>query len=104
MLFGAITGPLYDLGYVRPLIVTGAFLTCFGMMMTSIATEYYQLFLAQGVIVGLGAGCLFVPSVAIVAQWFTTRRALATGITAAGGSIGRKIPSNPHITSFDDIC
>jgi MFS family permease len=68
--------------------MAGAFLTCFGMMMTSIATEYYQFFLAQGVVVGLGAGCLFVPSVAIVAQWFSTKRALATGITAAGGSVG----------------
>ena len=59
------------------------------MMMTSLATYYYEIFLAQGVVVGLGAGCLFVPSVAIVATHFTSKRALMTGITAAGGSIGK---------------
>lgn len=60
-------------------------------MMTSLATQYWQLFLAQGVVTGLGAGCLFLPSIAIVATYFTTKRALATGITAAGGSIGSVI-------------
>ncbi|KAI9830722.1 MAG: hypothetical protein M1819_005386 [Sarea resinae] len=87
-LVGILTGPVYDKGYFRTLIIVGTFLTTFGMMMTSIATEYYQIFLAQGVVVGLGAGCLFVPSVAVVAQYFTTKRALATGITASGGSVG----------------
>jgi MFS family permease len=60
-------------------------------MMTSLGTEYYQIFLAQGLCVGLGTGCLFLPSVAIVATYFSTKRALATGITAAGGSIGSVI-------------
>lgn len=60
-------------------------------MMTSLATTYWQIFLAQGVCVGLGTGCLFLPSVAIVATYFSKKRALATGITAAGGSIGSVI-------------
>ena len=60
----------------------------FGMMMTSLSREYYQIVLAQGICIGIGAGCLFVPSVAIVATYFTTKRALMTGFTAAGGSIG----------------
>jgi MFS family permease len=87
-LVGILTGPVYDLGYFRELIMAGTFLITFGMMMTSISTEYYQLFLAQGVVVGLGAGCLFVPSVAIASQYFTTKRALAVGLTASGGSLG----------------
>ena len=39
----------------------------------------------------MGTGCafLFLPSVAIVATYFTSRRAVATGITASGGSIGK---------------
>jgi len=87
-LVGILTGPLYDMGYFRELILVGTFLVTFGMMMTSLSTEYYQIFLAQGVVVGLGAGCLFVPSVAVASQYFTTRRALAVGITASGGSVG----------------
>lgn len=62
-------------------------------MMTSLVGEYYQAFLAQGLVVGLGAGFLFVPSLAIVATYFSTKRAMATGITSAGGSIGMGKPS-----------
>jgi MFS family permease len=86
-----ISGPIFDRGYVRTLLVVGTFLTVFGLMMTSLSDQYWQLFLAQGVCVGLGGGFLFLPSVAIVATYFTTKRAFATGITAAGGSIGSVI-------------
>ncbi|TVY94412.1 Aspyridones efflux protein [Lachnellula willkommii] len=88
VVFSFVAGPIFDQGYFRTLIITGTILVVFGMMMTSLATQYWQLFLAQGVVTGLGAGCLFLPSIAIVATYFTTKRALATGITAAGGSIG----------------
>lgn len=84
----AVSGPIFDRGYVRSLVVAGTFFTVFGLMMTSLSTEYYQFFLAQGVCVGIGGGLLFLPSVAIVATYFSTKRGIATGITAAGGSIG----------------
>jgi MFS family permease len=84
-------GPIFDRGYFYTLIVVGTFLSVFGMMMLSLATEYWQVFLAQGVCVGVGLGCLFLPSVALVATYFTTRRALAIGIVASGGSIGSVI-------------
>ena len=57
------------------------------MLMTSFATEYSQILLAQGILVGPGLGCLYVPSVAIVASYFTTRRAVALGLTSTGGSV-----------------
>lgn len=56
--------------------------------MTSLCREYWQVLLAQGVVVGLGNGFLWVPSVAILPQYFTTRKALANGIAAAGSSVG----------------
>lgn len=40
---GMVSGPLVDSGYLRPLMVAGSFLTVFGLMMTSLATEYYQV-------------------------------------------------------------
>ena len=84
-----MSGPIFDLGYIRELVVAGTVLLTFGMMMTSLSDQYYQVFLAQGLVVGLGAGCLFVPSVAIGPQYFTTKKAVAVGITASGGSIGK---------------
>jgi MFS family permease len=93
IIFGIIGGPIFDRGYFRALLATGIFLVVFGMMMTSLATTYWQIFLAQGLCVGLGASCLFLPSVAIVATYFSTKRALAIGISAAGGSTGSVIYS-----------
>lgn len=83
-----ISGPIYDMGYFRTLIVTGSFLVPFGFMMTSLCREYWQVVVAQGIVVGLGNGFLFVPSVAILPQYFTTHKALANGLAASGSSCG----------------
>lgn len=88
VLVGIAIGPAFDLGYVRPLTAAGLVLTVLGFMMASIARQYYSTFLSLGVAVGLGGACLFTPSLAIVAQYFTTKRSTATGIAAAGGSTG----------------
>lgn len=85
---GLITGPIFDAGYLRGLGVTGSIASVFGMMMTSICEQYWQIVLSQGLRIGVGAGCLFLPSVAVMPQYFTKRRAFATGIAAAGSSIG----------------
>ncbi|KIW20131.1 hypothetical protein PV08_00706 [Exophiala spinifera] len=87
-LVGVVTGPLYDAGYFRHLVVAGGFLVPFGFMMTSLCTEYWQTVLAQGITIGIGNGCLFVPSVAILPQYFTSKNAIVNGIAASGSSIG----------------
>lgn len=88
MLVGALTGPIYDAGYFRTLLVVGSFLVVFGQMMLSLCHEYYQVILAQAICIGLGCGCLFVPSVAILSTYFSTRIATAMGLAAAGSSLG----------------
>ncbi|OHE91577.1 hypothetical protein CORC01_13125 [Colletotrichum orchidophilum] len=85
---GVLVGPLYDAGYFRSLTFTGITLIFLGMTMTSIATAYWQVLLAQAFCVGLGSGCIYIPSVSIIPQYFTERRALATGIVATGSSLG----------------
>ncbi|KAG0650090.1 MFS transporter [Hyphodiscus hymeniophilus] len=54
----------------------------------SLCTEYYQVFLAQGLGFGIGAAGLWSCSLVSVSQWFDKRRALALGIVAAGSSTG----------------
>ncbi|KAI9757034.1 MAG: hypothetical protein M4579_003603 [Chaenotheca gracillima] len=83
-----VTGPLYDYGYYRLLLWSGTFLVVFGMMMTSLCTSYWQIILAQGIVVGLGAGCLFMPSIAILPSYFSTKKAFAQGVAASGSSLG----------------
>ena len=88
MFVGLLSGPLYDHGYLRMLVLTGSFLVTLGMLMTSLSTEYWQLVLAQGLVIGIGSGCLFVPSVAFLPSYFTAKRALAMGIAASGSNVG----------------
>lgn len=88
LLVGVATGPLFDAGYFRHLLFAGSFLVVFGMMMTSICTRYWEVMLAQAVCVGVGCGCLFVPSVAIIATYFSRKKAFATGLAASGSSLG----------------
>ena len=70
-------------------LALGTFLSAFGLFMTSLCHTYWQFMLAQGVVLGIGSGCLFLPSVAVVPQWFEPkRRNLVLGIVAAGSSFG----------------
>lgn len=95
-LVGVIIGPIFDKGYLKSLIAGGLFFVVFGLMMTSLSTEYYQIFLAHGLAVGIGCGLLYLPSIAVVATYFTSRRAIAIGITSCGGSIGKFLLLSSH--------
>lgn len=59
-----------------------------GFILASFATRIWQLYLTQGFLVGLGVGFTYIPSIAILSQWFDRRRSLANGISAAGSGIG----------------
>ncbi|GME50517.1 MFS general substrate transporter [Neofusicoccum parvum] len=59
-----------------------------GLIGASFANNIWQLFLSQGVAFGIGMGFLFVGSVGIPPQWFTTKRSLANGISASGSGFG----------------
>ena len=59
-----------------------------GMVCTSVSKRYWQVFLSQAVVVGLGSGCLFTPSIAIIGTYFSSKRGLATGLAASGSSVG----------------
>ncbi|KAF8427017.1 major facilitator superfamily domain-containing protein [Tirmania nivea] len=85
---GTFSGIALDVGYFRWLMAIGSILLLLGIFMTSLATSYYQLFLAHGVCVGLANGCLFVPTSAVVTSYFTTRRGIAIGLMACGAGTG----------------
>ena len=66
----------------------GVFLEAASLIGASFAYEIWQLFLSQGICFGAGMGFLFVGSVGIPAQWFTTKRSLSNGISACGSGFG----------------
>ncbi|KAK3937540.1 hypothetical protein QBC46DRAFT_267284, partial [Diplogelasinospora grovesii] len=61
------TGPLFDLGYMRGLLSIRTALIFLGFLIASEVRDYFGIFLSLSILLGLGSGCLFVPSVAIVA-------------------------------------
>ncbi|KAI8665516.1 MFS domain-containing protein [Fusarium sp. Ph1] len=85
---GIFVGPVFDRGYLRTLLLVGSFMVVFGHMMLSLCDTLWQVLLAQGFVIGIGAGCLFVPCVAIIPQYFSTRMGTALGIAASGSALG----------------
>ncbi|KAL4954216.1 major facilitator superfamily domain-containing protein [Aspergillus filifer] len=85
---GLVSGPLFDLGHYRVLLISGSFLSVVGVMMLSLASEYYQILLSQGICAGLGFGLLYIPSITLVSRAFTKKRALALGVSTAGAPLG----------------
>lgn len=88
LLVGVFAGPIYDRGHLRALLLIGSFMVVFGHMMLSLCHTYWQVLLAQGFVIGIGTGCLFVPCVAIVPQYFSTKLGMALGIAASGSALG----------------
>ncbi|KDR74832.1 hypothetical protein GALMADRAFT_564664 [Galerina marginata CBS 339.88] len=87
---GFLIGRAFDAGYFHHMIALGTILQVFSMLMLSLARQhhYYQVFLTQALGMGLGQSLLFLPSLTIIGHHFKRRRALATGISVSGASVG----------------
>jgi len=85
---GPIFGKVFDSYGPRYLLLCGTFLHVFGLMMTSLSTQYYQILLSQGVVSALGASAVFYSAMGSIGTWFFRRRAAAFGIMASGSSLG----------------
>ncbi|KAJ7662826.1 MFS general substrate transporter [Mycena polygramma] len=105
---GLFAGRLYDRGHFHILLCGGCLLQCFSLFMLSLCkreqlyqvrstpsvalavplTQNDQIFLAQGLGQGIGAGLVYIPSIAVVSHYFQKRRALAMTIVASGSSLG----------------
>ena len=87
-LIGAFSGRALDAGYYRATLFAGASLQLLGVFMTSLSTQYWQLFLAQGICQGLGDGLVFCPIISLISTYFSVRRSLALSLAACGGATG----------------
>ncbi|KFG78601.1 putative monocarboxylate permease [Metarhizium anisopliae] len=85
---GTFAGRAADAGYAQHAAVAGCLLIVLGTFMTSLATEYWQIFLAQGLCTGLGMGACYVPSMAVVGSYWNKRKAFAIGLAASGSGTG----------------
>ncbi|PPR02159.1 hypothetical protein CVT26_012120 [Gymnopilus dilepis] len=87
---GIVGGKLYDAGYCRATIVGGSLIFTFSFFMLSLAKpdQYYQVFLSQGIGMGLGLSLIFVPTCTLILHHFRNRKALAMGILVASAPLG----------------
>ncbi|EFR00598.1 hypothetical protein MGYG_03603 [Nannizzia gypsea CBS 118893] len=85
---GTFAGRLTDAGYFHLVFLIGTMLSILGIFMASLSTQYWQLFLAQGICCGLGNGCLFCPALSVTSTYFSKRKMLAVGICACGSATG----------------
>lgn len=85
---GTFSGRATDAGWFKLAFLCGVFLQLLGLFAASGATKYYQVFLSQGICVGLGNGMMVCPSISVVAPYFIKHRGFALGFVATGAATG----------------
>ncbi len=87
-LTGPIVGKLTDKYGPKKVIVSGAVVAAAGLMLLSLTSALWQLYVLYFVL-GIGfSGAGIAPVSVTIANWFDRRRGLAMGITLAGISVG----------------
>ncbi|GJJ10038.1 hypothetical protein Clacol_004264 [Clathrus columnatus] len=100
VVMGLPAGRLVDKGHFKKIVILGAIIyilrrsvyklltNSFYMLSLAHIDRYYQLFLAQGIGMGIGSGLLYIPSMTVQGQHWQKRRAMAMGIIITGSSVG----------------
>ncbi|KAF2474911.1 MFS general substrate transporter [Lindgomyces ingoldianus] len=87
-LLGTFSGRALDAGLFRPTIIIGIAFQLVGIFTMSLAKNYWQLLLTQGICTGIGGGIFFCPVMGLVSTYFAKRRGMAIGIVTSGNSAG----------------
>jgi MFS family permease len=86
-----ITGILADrYGYKWVLTISTGFLAL-GMVLSSQIQNLWQLYIFNGLLIGLSISASFAIPVSLVALWFTRRQGLAVGVATLGVSLGTAV-------------
>ncbi|XP_016044218.1 monocarboxylate transporter 7 isoform X2 [Erinaceus europaeus] len=68
----------------RLVVMAGGLLVSTGMATASFAQQVYQMYIAIGIISGLGYCLTFLPTVTILSQYFDKRRSVVTAVASTG--------------------
>ena len=104
MIVAPLVTVLTRLTSIKVPMASGAAVLGGAFIAASFASQIWHLYLSQGVLVGIGVGCLYIPSLPVLSQWFASRRSLANGISAAGSGIGGLIFSFAIGAMIDNLC
>ncbi|KAM5538781.1 hypothetical protein V8D89_007503 [Ganoderma adspersum] len=85
---GGFIGRVFDMYGPRIIMALGTAIYVLSIILTSVARNYCDYLIAQGVLSGLGVGMLFYPPLASISTHFSKYRATALGIAMVGSGIG----------------
>ncbi|KAJ8516581.1 hypothetical protein ONZ45_g6113 [Pleurotus djamor] len=90
---GLPAGRLLDKGYFRQTVLAGSLIFLASLFSLSLAhpEKYYQLWLSQGLGMGLGAGLIYAPTVVIQGHHWGRRKLFAMTVVALGNPAGGAI-------------
>ncbi|KAG2039272.1 MFS general substrate transporter [Suillus americanus] len=85
-----VSGLLYDRGWFYHLMIVGSLLQSLSLFALSFAkpSQFYMIFMVQGVLSGIGMGLTYGPSMAVISQHFSKRRTLVMSLVASGSPLG----------------
>ncbi|KAJ2966365.1 hypothetical protein NQ176_g10185 [Zarea fungicola] len=84
---GLFIGRLYDNFGPKWILRIGTVVYVFGLMMISLSTQYYQIFLSQSIVASIGSAAIFQCAMSSLVTWFLKNRAAAFGIMVSGSSL-----------------
>ncbi|KAL0581098.1 hypothetical protein V5O48_000887 [Marasmius crinis-equi] len=85
---GAFVGRFFDSFGAKPLLLPGTVVLVLSLIATSYCYEYYQFFLGQGLLFGIGASLTFYPALSSLTHWYELKRGRVMGLVTAGSSLG----------------
>jgi MFS family permease len=86
---GVPVGRLVDLGFFRAMFHGGSLLMIIGLFTSSVCTQFWSLWLTQGLVTGFGIGMLFCSGTLALMSWFEEKKlGVAMGLAAAGSCVG----------------
>lgn len=69
-------------------LMAGIVIQTAGYLLAAQCTQFWQLFLCQGFMVGLSFALIFIPGTLVIPTWFDKHMALAMGLAVSGAGLG----------------
>jgi hypothetical protein len=85
---GTVAGRIFDSYGPKWLLRIGSTMHFLAFILLPECKVYWQFFLCQGVLFGLGIATVFFPSLGCLNHYFLKRRSMAIGIMVGGSSLG----------------
>ncbi|GIX85193.1 monocarboxylate transporter 9 [Caerostris extrusa] len=85
---GPVVSALTNRFGCRAVTIAGSVVSCVAFILSTMAPTVDVLMITYGVMGGIGFGMVFLPAVVSVGYYFSTKRAMATGIAVCGSGMG----------------